>query len=85
MTYRIETSPKATREWRKLRPSVQDRLSPRILALEEDPRPPDCKKLSPPLSGYRILVGDYRVIYNVDDDEGVVTITKVAKRESAYS
>ena len=85
MEYRIETSPKATRQWRKLRATVQARLSLQILALEIDPRPPDYKKLPPPLSGYRIRVGDYHIIYDVNDDEGVVTITKVAKRESAYS
>ncbi|HOC31251.1 MAG: type II toxin-antitoxin system RelE/ParE family toxin [Armatimonadetes bacterium] len=85
MTYAVILAPAAQRTLSKLPKDVQRRLWPQLRELAVIPRLIDCKKLSPPLSGYRIRVGDYRIIYDVDDGAGVVTITKVAKRESAYS
>jgi len=55
-----------------------------ISALGQEPRPPRGKKLAG--SGlWRIRVGQYRVVYNIDDEEHLVTVVRVAKRtEDTY-
>jgi mRNA interferase RelE/StbE len=55
-----------------------------ISSLEQEPRPPRVKKLA--LSGlWRIRVGRYRVVYAIDDKQGLVTIVGVTKRaEDTY-
>jgi mRNA interferase RelE/StbE len=61
------------------------RLDPGFLALAQNPRPPGCRKLHG--SGhddYRIRVGDYRILYEVDDTAPTVRIMRVRHRREAY-
>ena len=52
-------------------------------ALEDDPRPPGCRKLLGDI--YRVRVGAYRVIYKIDDERREVVVGKVARRrEETY-
>lgn len=51
--------------------------------LADDPRPPGSKKLVGS-DDWRIRVGDYRVVYAVDDDVVVVVVVRVSHRSSAY-
>lgn len=69
---------------RRLAPDMLSRISEAINGLAADPRPPGTKKLVGGL-GWRIRVGDYRVIYQIEDEEKVVTIAVVKPRQSAYS
>ncbi len=55
-----------------------------IIALAHDPRPTGAKKLVGPGSDYRIRSGEYRIVYEVDDADAVVTVLIVAKRNDAY-
>ncbi|MBO1346276.1 MAG: type II toxin-antitoxin system RelE/ParE family toxin [Hormoscilla sp. GUM202] len=59
------------------------RVRDAIFALAEDPRPPGCLKLTN-REGWRIRVGDYRVIYEIDDTENIVTILDVDRRRDVY-
>jgi mRNA interferase RelE/StbE len=60
------------------------RVEEAILKLEDDPRPRGCRKLHS-LDGWRIRVGNWRVIYHVNDGERVVTIVAVRRRrEDTY-
>jgi mRNA interferase RelE/StbE len=60
------------------------RITQAILNLEDDPRPPGCRKLRG-LEGWRIRVGNWRVIYHIDDGVGLVTIVAVRRRrEDTY-
>ena len=60
------------------------RISDKILELEDDPRPQGCRKLRG-LEGWRIRVGNWRVIYIIDDTEQLVTIVAVKRRrEDTY-
>jgi mRNA interferase RelE/StbE len=54
-----------------------------IDALADDPRPSGCAKLAG-RDDYRIRVGDYRVVYAVDDDKRVVLIARIAHRREVY-
>jgi len=60
------------------------RIDLKILALAEDPRPPGCKKLRGYKDQWRIRVGDWRVLYAVDDAVKLVSITRVAHRREVY-
>ena len=84
MPYAVEIAPAAEREFRRLPRTVQMRLAPLIDALATNPRPRGVKKLSGMENRYRIRQGDYRVIFEVYDNDSVVVILRIAQRSSAY-
>ncbi len=55
----------------------------RIRELATDPRPPGCQKLSGQ-EKYRVRQGPYRVVYSVDDVQGVVEVVKIGHRRDVY-
>jgi mRNA interferase RelE/StbE len=55
-----------------------------ILVLAQNPRPPGCIKLSGPSSLWRIRVGDYRVVYQIQDQQLIVLVVTVAHRRDVY-
>jgi mRNA interferase RelE/StbE len=59
-------------------------LQPKIDDLANDPRPPGVKKLSAEEELYRIRVGNYRIIYAIQDDILLVTVVKVGDRKEVY-
>lgn len=78
--YRVEVRPAALRALRKLDPTVRPRIVGAIALLGEDPRPP----ASRPLTGrpaYRVRVGDYHIIYTIQDLLLVVVVTLGHRRE----
>jgi len=81
--YRLEISQTAHRQVRKLPASTRERINKAITGLGENPRPYGTRKLTAG-EGYRIRVGDYRVLYKVDDEAGTVTIYRVMGREDVY-
>jgi len=62
---------------------TQERVNRAITRLAENPRPPGAKKLIT-RDGYRIRVGDYRILYHVDDVAKVVIIYRVMSRGDVY-
>jgi mRNA interferase RelE/StbE len=64
--------------------AIFQRVNDRILALRDDPRPPGVRKLSGALEGWRVRVGDYRILYQVDDHAQTVTIVRVKHRREVY-
>ncbi len=83
LTYAVFIEARADKALGKLPRKVQDRLDQAIDALAENHKPPGSRKLSG-REGYRMRVGDYRVLYNVDDAEMTVTVTRVGHRGSIY-
>jgi mRNA interferase RelE/StbE len=65
--YRVEVRPAAIRALRKLDSKVRPRMEGAIALLAEDPRPPASRPLKG-RQGYRVRIGDYRIIYTVQDD-----------------
>jgi mRNA interferase RelE/StbE len=71
------------RDLNRLPDFVFRRINERLLSLEDDPRPPGVKRLSH-RGEYRLRVGDYRVLYEVDDKEKTVEIVSVGHRRDVY-
>jgi len=55
-----------------------------MLALAEDPRQPGCKKLKDTKGSWRIRVGVYRILYEIDDTRSLVTVLRIRHRKEAY-
>jgi mRNA interferase RelE/StbE len=55
----------------------------KLLELEGDPRPPGCKKLKG-RDAWRIRIGDYRAIYEINDGRLVVTVITIGHRREVY-
>lgn len=60
------------------------RLITAVHDLGTEPRPDGVKKLTASADTYRIRVGDYRIIYNIFDQQLVIEIIKVRDRKAAY-
>lgn len=81
--YKIGISNNAIKEIQKLDKLVYLRVSNKILTLENNPRPFGCLNLNG-MEGYRIKIGDYRVLYTIDDEKKEVIIYRVSHRKDAY-
>jgi mRNA interferase RelE/StbE len=84
MPYRVDIKNSAKSEIRKLPNDVRHRIVLRIAKLSENPRPPGVKKLEGSGDLYRVRVGDYRIIFQIDDYALVVLVVRVADRKDAY-
>ncbi|WP_291051871.1 type II toxin-antitoxin system RelE/ParE family toxin [Herbiconiux sp.] len=84
MSYEVEFTGAAARQIRKLPRPARDRVLDAIDDLGDDPRPHGAKKLVGEQTAWRIRVGDYRVIYDVLDDELVVSVVRAAHRREVY-
>jgi mRNA interferase RelE/StbE len=74
----------AAKELRKLSDQLIARIAPRLENLAFNPRPPGCKKLPGGNREWRIRIGDYRVVYTVDDAKLLVEVTRVRHRSEVY-
>jgi mRNA interferase RelE/StbE len=82
--YGITFASSAKREFRDLPTDVIERIRPKIHELANDPRPPGCKKLHGYKDRWRIRIGDYRVVYAIDDAARTVDVTRIAHRRDVY-
>jgi len=82
--YSITFSRSARKELEALSNPLIQRIFPKIEALNVEPRPSGCRKLQGFENLWRIRVGDYRVIYSVDDNLRIVDIVAVRHRRQAY-
>jgi len=73
----------AAREYRRLQGPLRDRIRTAIDALAFDARPVGVAKLAG-RDDYRIRVGDYRVVYAVEDAERLVIVARIAHRREVY-
>ena len=83
MTYRIELRPAAVRALKKIDRPVARRIQGAIALLAEDPRPPAARALRG-RPGLRVRVGDYRIIYTVEDDVLLVVVVTLGHRRDVY-
>lgn len=84
MTYRIAVAPRAARQLRRLDAQARRRVQAAIELLADNPRPAATRKLAGGEGEWRIRTGDYRVIYEIDDDVLVVLVVAVGHRRDIY-
>jgi mRNA interferase RelE/StbE len=82
--YRVEISPRAQRDLKRLPRDVVVRLRSRIDSLAATPRPHGVEKLTDQDDVYRVCEGDYRILYRIKDDELLVLVVKVGDRKDIY-
>jgi len=82
--YKLEILNSANKDIRKIDRLHIKNIFKAIKSLEENPLPLRCKKLKGSESSYRIRVGNYRVIYEIDASEKKVTIFHIRHRQDAY-
>jgi mRNA interferase RelE/StbE len=82
--YRVLILLSAQKDHNSIPSPYYEQIEQRLLGLAENPRPPGCKKLNDPGGTWRIRVGVYRVIYDIDDEQLTVTILRIRHRKEAY-
>jgi mRNA interferase RelE/StbE len=81
--HRIEFRPAALRELRKVDRQAQPRIQGAIALLSQDPRPPASRPMRG-RPGYRLRVGDYRIIYTIDNGVLLVVVVMIGHRRDVY-
>jgi len=83
MTYTLHIVPSTERQFQRLHRQVQNRIERKLSLLAADARPHGSQKLHG-THFFRIRIGDYRVIYEIDDVRKIVTILDVGHRREVY-
>jgi len=83
-SYRIEFTRSAEKDLRRLERSRIGSILEEISCLSNDPRPHGVKKLAGAERTYRIRVGDYRFVYEIENDVLLVLVIRVAHRKDVY-
>lgn len=82
--YEITYTRDAAKAFRRIHPEMRKRIRDAIEALSKEPRPSGALQLTGGAGEYRIRVGDYRIIYDIEDHRLVILILRVAHRREVY-
>jgi mRNA interferase RelE/StbE len=84
VTYDIQIAPAAVRQLKKLTPQLREKVVKCLEGLSINPRPHGVEKLSQDPRFWRVRVGDYRIVYWIDDEAKVLVTLIVRHRKDAY-
>lgn len=84
MAYTVIVAAPAARDLRKLPEDARRRIGRRIDALAGDPRPHGVRQLKGLPELYRVRIGEYRAIYQIQDRELLVLVVQVRHRREVY-
>ncbi|NQU04486.1 MAG: type II toxin-antitoxin system RelE/ParE family toxin [Calditrichaeota bacterium] len=84
MKYSVSLFRQADKAIHKFPTDTIKRIAAQIDELEENPRPSGCIKLQDTKDKYRVRVGDYRILYSIDDEQKSVLIHRIVLRREAY-
>jgi mRNA interferase RelE/StbE len=82
--YSVELKVSARKELERLPAKLVERIFPKLEGLASDPRPTGCKKLKGGQRDWRIRIGDYRVVYTIDDEKLLVSVMRIRHRSEVY-
>ena len=82
--FSVEVKPSARKELESLPDNVLARVLQKMNSLRTAPRPAGCKKLKGYRDQWRVRVGDWRVVYIIDDAAKLISITRIAHRREVY-
>ena len=83
MRYQVVLVRSAEREFRKLPADMGDRVAAALRRLTQEPRPRGAGRLSQG-PGWRVRVGNYRILYTIDEHARLVTVYAIRHRRDAY-
>jgi mRNA interferase RelE/StbE len=83
-TCEVQLAASAAKEFRSLPADLKRRISAKIDRLEQDPRPAGVRKLVGHERLYRIRIGSYRIVYEIDDKAQLIRITRIRHRREVY-
>lgn len=84
MSYRVIIPKPVQKQLNNLPSYTRTRLLAEIRLLQDNPRPNGVKKLKGYENTYRVRVGNYRIIYEIDDRETIVLVLSSIHRKDAY-
>ena len=82
--WRVQTTRQVERRLRKLPRDILKRIEAALDGLAHNPRPSGCVKMAGFENLYRVRVGDWRIVYTIDDDRLLILIIEVEARGGAY-
>jgi mRNA interferase RelE/StbE len=82
--YEVYLEHRAEKDFKQLTPQVFNRIIVKIKSLAYNPRPKGCHKMVGSKDDWRIRIGNYRVIYEVDDKSKAIRVMFVKHRREAY-
>ena len=82
--YRVVLTPAAERQFGKLPVQAREMIAAVLVALGANPRPQGCVKLAGAEELWRIRVRQYRVVYQILDDQLIITVVKIGDRKDVY-
>ena len=82
MTFEIALAPRAARQLRKFDPLVRRRIQAALELLATEPRPPAATRLVGGSGEWRVRTGDYRIVYEIEDDRLPILVLTLAEARS---
>ena len=82
--YAVEVKPPARKELEALPDDMLRRVVGKLESLGDNPRPDGCRKLKGYRDQWRVRVGDWRVVYVINDTAKLVSVTRIAHRREVY-
>lgn len=82
--YEVFLESSAEKDLKKLSPDDYDRVMPHIIQLADNPKPFGCRKIVGSTSDWRIRIGVFRVVYELDNKAKTVRIMRVKHRREVY-
>ena len=82
--YRIVFEPAGRRQFDKLSPNIHSRISRKLDKLTHNPRPHGIEKLAGEANYYRARVGEFRIIYTIEDDKLLILVVRIGARKDVY-
>lgn len=84
MIYEVALAPAAAQQLRKFDPQVRRRVQAAIELLATEPRPPAATRLVGGAGEWRVRTGDYRIVYEIEDERLLVLVLSVGHRREIY-
>jgi mRNA interferase RelE/StbE len=84
VSYAVSIRRSAQKELESIPSPFFEKIEESMLALGNSPRPTGCKMLKGAEKSWRIRIGNYRLVYEIDDTARAITVIKIAHRSDVY-
>ena len=84
MTFRVKLTAIAEKQRKRLTAETKARIDGILEGLKVEARPPGASKLAGSKNDWRVREGDYRILYEIDDEESLITVWRIAHRRETY-